>query len=74
MDVKKCIDYASHYQLVQMYQRFFPEQSLIKSHKFADKVFSNSTTISIAQVQGYFMLYKSDPDAALEYVDRIWTM
>lgn len=72
--MKKCIDYASHHQLVEMYQRFFRDQPIIKSHKFADKVLSYNTSVSIAQIQGYFMLYKSDPDAALQYVDRILKM
>ena len=71
VDVKKCIDYASHHQLVQMFQRFFPEQPIIKSHLFADQVFNTNNAISIAQVQGYFMMFKSDPDAALESIDKI---
>ena len=68
------IDYATRYQLEQMYQRFYPDEPVNKSTQFATRTLGHSRSVSMAQVQGYFMLYKCDPNAVLEHTDRLWSM
>jgi len=74
VDVKISIDYATEYQLAQMYQRFYPEQPLEKSLEFARKVVALKRNVSMAQVQGYFMFYKLEPMAALENSDKLCSL
>lgn len=72
--MKVSIGYATAYQLKQMYQRFYPEQPLARSQLFAERVLSARKNVSMAQVQGYFMFYKSEPAAVLENIDKLWTL
>ena len=73
--MKVVIDYASEHQLQQMYQRFYPEQHIEKSLQFARKALSyEKKNVSMAQIQGYFMLHKSEPNSALENIDKLWTL
>ena len=65
VDVKISIDYADIYQLEQMFLRFYPNASIEKSRKFASTVKELKNNISLAEVQGYFMLYKNDCDNAI---------
>jgi chaperone BCS1 len=70
--MKVQIGHATRHQLEQMFQRFYPKLSLAKSHHFAEVVQKKGKDVTIAQIQGYFMFYKSDPDAALNNIDKIW--
>ena len=72
--MKVGIDYATRYQLEQMYQRFYPDEPAAKSVQFAERTLNHGRNVSMAQIQGYFMMYKSDPDAVLENTDRLWSM
>ncbi len=72
--MKVSIGYATEYQVQEMFQRFYPEQPAEKSLRFAKRVSQKpAKDISMAQIQGHFMCYKSEPDAALENVDKLWT-
>ena len=66
------ISYATRHQLQLMFQRFYPDLSLEKSHHFAELVLKRGREVSMAQLQGYFMFYKSEPDQALNNIDRLW--
>ena len=66
------IGYASRHQLELMFQRFYPQLSLEKSRHFAELVLDRGREVSMAQLQGYFMFYKSDPDQVMHNIDRIW--
>lgn len=74
VDMKVAIGYASSYQLEQMYSRFFPEQPLARAQMFAEQVGAKGRSVSMAQLQGYFMFYKSEPEASLDNTDQIWTL
>ena len=74
VDMKIGIDYATRYQLEQMYQRFYQDEPVDKSIQFATRTLGHGRSVSMAQVQGYFMLFKSDPNAVLEHTDRLWSM
>ena len=71
VDRKEKIDYASHYQLSKMFKRFYPEQSPNKAVLFVDAAMAMSNKISIAQIQGLFMMYKSEPDAVIKHIEKL---
>ncbi|XP_038646098.1 mitochondrial chaperone BCS1 isoform X1 [Scyliorhinus canicula] len=71
VDHKQFVGYCSHWQLSQMYQRFYPEQAAAMAEEFAEKALSLSDRISAAQVQGHFLLYKLEPRKAIEDIQQI---
>ena len=74
VDYKQCIDYATAHQLQCMYSRFFPDQPEEVAVMFAGEAVSIGRPISLAQVQGYFMLHKNDARGASTNVSRIVSM
>lgn len=70
VDVRHYIGHCDHGQLKQMFSRFFPQESQEKAVKFADQVVALDVPVSAAQIQGFFMFYKSDPSAAIDNVFR----
>lgn len=74
VDMKTLIGYATKHQLEVAFQRFYPQLSLEKSRHFAQLVLEQSRApVSMAQIQGHFMLYKSEPDAVIRNIDKLWT-
>ncbi|XP_062906045.1 mitochondrial chaperone BCS1 isoform X2 [Mobula hypostoma] len=71
VDCKQFIGYCSHWQLCQMFQRFYPEQPAALAEQFADRALAVSDSISAAQVQGHFLLFKLEPLRAIENVQEI---
>ncbi|XP_020380654.1 mitochondrial chaperone BCS1 [Rhincodon typus] len=71
VDHKQFVGYCSHWQLSQMFQRFYPDQPAALAEEFADRALSVSDRISAAQVQGHFLLYKLEPLNAIENIQRI---
>ncbi|EEB11853.1 mitochondrial chaperone BCS1, putative [Pediculus humanus corporis] len=71
VDVKEFVGYCSPYQVEQMFLRFYP-QFADDSKEFTKKVMSHNKKLSAAQLQGYFMFYKSSGDKVLNEVDNIW--
>ncbi|KFM76336.1 Mitochondrial chaperone BCS1, partial [Stegodyphus mimosarum] len=71
VDVKEYIGFATTYQLKQMYQRFYPEMAISFAENFANAVIELNRDVSIAEVQGIFMLYKNDPEELIKNVDKI---
>uniref|UniRef100_A0A8C9B3X3 Mitochondrial chaperone BCS1 n=1 Tax=Prolemur simus TaxID=1328070 RepID=A0A8C9B3X3_PROSS len=71
VDLKEYVGYCSHWQLTQMFQRFYPGQAPSLAEDFAEHVLKAATQISPAQVQGYFMLYKNDPAAAIHNAESL---
>ncbi|NWS79614.1 BCS1 protein, partial [Toxostoma redivivum] len=64
VDLKQYVGHCSHWQLTCMFQRFYPEQPPAAAQQFAEQALAVSKQISAAQVQGHFMLYKTDPEGA----------
>lgn len=71
VDLKEYVGYCSHWQLTQMFQRFYPGQAPSLAEAFAKHVLQVTTQISPAQVQGYFMLYKNDPEGAIHNAESL---
>ena len=80
VDMKVRIGHATRYQVQQMFQRFYPEQPADSAVRFAQSVAGEEEEgeggrrVSMAQVQGYLMFYKSEPHLALENIHNIWTL
>lgn len=76
VDIVEFIGDASHYQLNQMYMKFYPETidissgSSKKALQFAETVLSSLQAISMASLQGFFLQYKDDPDGAIRGIDK----
>ncbi|OXB69197.1 hypothetical protein ASZ78_011317 [Callipepla squamata] len=71
VDLKQYVGHCSHGQLARMFQRFYPEQPPAAAEQFAEQALAVSKQISAAQVQGHFMLYKTDPGGAIENIHSI---
>ena len=71
VDCKEKIDYASHHQISEMFQRFYPEQSPDKAALFADAALGMNNKVSMAQIQGLFMMYKSEPHAVIKHAEKL---
>ncbi|NWX37200.1 BCS1 protein, partial [Notiomystis cincta] len=64
VDLKQYVGHCSRWQLARMFQRFYPEQPAAAAQRFAERALAVCEHISAAQVQGHFMLYKTDPEGA----------
>ncbi|XP_067843070.1 mitochondrial chaperone BCS1 [Heptranchias perlo] len=71
VDLKQFVGYCSHWQLSQMFQRFYPDQPPTLAEEFAERALAVSDSISAAQVQGHFMLCKLEPVRAIEDIQQI---
>ncbi|GFR88321.1 mitochondrial chaperone BCS1 [Elysia marginata] len=71
VDLKQMIGFATEYQLTEMFCRFYPEQGTSRAVEFSTSVLSLDHPVSAAQVQGFFMLHKHDPDYVLANIKDI---
>ncbi|KFW07583.1 Mitochondrial chaperone BCS1 [Eurypyga helias] len=71
VDLKQHVGHCSRWQLARMFQRFYPQQPPAAAERFAEQALAVSGQISAAQVQGHFMLYKTDPEGAISNVRSI---
>ncbi|XP_029442152.1 mitochondrial chaperone BCS1 isoform X1 [Rhinatrema bivittatum] len=71
VDMKQYVGHCTHWQLAQMYLRFYPEQPAAVADRFAVAALVASDRISAAQVQGHFMLHKADAESAINNVQAI---
>ncbi|KAJ0005378.1 hypothetical protein NQD34_015272 [Periophthalmus magnuspinnatus] len=71
VDLKQYIGHCSHYQLAQMFGRFYPETPHSDGDRFAQDALSVHPEISAEQVQGHFLLHKTDPQGAINNVREI---
>lgn len=71
VDLKHYIGYCTHWQLTQMFQRFYPEEPASEGERFAVCALAANSEISAAQVQGHFLLHKMDPVGSIDNVAKI---
>ncbi|KAJ3591803.1 hypothetical protein NHX12_006935 [Muraenolepis orangiensis] len=71
VDLKQYVGHCTHWQLSQMFRRFYPAAPSSEAQRFASSALTARTEISPAQVQGHFMLYKTDALGAICNVDQI---
>ena len=73
MDVKQLIGHATQHQLEQMYMRFYPELGQKMATEFASLVTECKRPVSVAAVQGFFMVHKNDGLAVLKHINQLWS-
>lgn len=69
VDVKVGLSHAEKGQIVNLFKNFYPESDTQTAETFASLIPDN--TVSMAEIQGYFLLNKSDPMLAIENVDSL---
>lgn len=60
-----------------MFLRFYKTQNENVgklSRQFAQSVLAHNCNVSPAQIQGFFMFYKNEPEAVLCNVAKIWEL
>lgn len=70
VDVKEEITFANRNQMERIFIKFFPNENQL-AQQFAQTLPEH--TLSMAQLQGYLMAYKSDPKAALQNIAELTT-
>jgi chaperone BCS1 len=84
VDLKECLDLASEMQLKRMFLKFYPpidnedgDETISSINNRRESMANDfaknipSGKISMAQLQGYFMQFKDDPQAALDHVHEL---
>lgn len=78
VDVKEYIGWCSASQVEQMFLRFYRGADDPHAHdlakSFAANVMQHKRNVSPAQIQGYFMFHKNDPEKVLNNVPQIWEL
>ncbi len=70
IDFKQFIGYATEYQIINMFLKFYPESNEGMASLFAEKLTSLNKNISSAQLQGFLMLYKNQPEQAFKNIEN----
>lgn len=71
VDLKQYIGHCTHWQLIQMFRRFYPNEPASEGERFAERALATHSEISAAQVQGHFLLHKTDPVGSIDNVGQI---
>ena len=72
--MKELIDHCSVHQLCQMFSRFYPNEPESRAQEFASTVQGVGKPVSPAQVQGFFMMHKNDPDIVIQSAKSLHTV
>lgn len=77
--MKQRIGHATDYQMAAMFQRFYPDQSADRAMEFAACARSHQKDhdllpISMAMIQGFFMLNKHEPSNVLKNISHMWNL
>ena len=54
-----------------MFRKFYPQANELLGMKFVSEAEKISKNLSPAAVQGHFMFFKTEPEAAIENINRI---
>jgi chaperone BCS1 len=68
VDMKELIDNATPYQIEKMFMRFYEDRKDFV-RPFVEKL--QGHFVSTAQLQGHFMFYKKDAEAALQNLGQL---
>lgn len=69
IDMKVYLGNASPYQIIQMFTRFYGTEYAEQARAFANKLQGHA--VSTAQLQGHFVVFKKDAQAAVDNVDTL---
>lgn len=72
--MKEYIGYCSEFQVAEMFKRFYNSgDNILKADEFAKKVASYGRNVSPAQIQGFFMMYKTaGADEVIANAHDVW--
>ena len=70
VDVNEYLGHATHYQMKQMFFRFYGA-SEDRAEKFANLMSTSSVPISTAYLQGLFVSNKDDPEGAMSEAKKV---
>ena len=73
VDLKQLIGYATEHQLQQMFMRFYPELGAKMAAEFANKVTETKRPVSVAAVQGFFMIHKNNGHDVVKNINKLWS-
>lgn len=68
VDFKQFIGYASDQQIINSFGKFYPESDSTSAIEFKDKLRLSPKPVSMAFLQGYYLLYKNDHESALKNI------
>lgn len=71
IDVKKEIGHATPHQLYLMFRRFYPDASHDAASVFSENASKLRDDLSVAQIQGYFLMHKNSEQQALENIGML---
>ncbi len=59
-----------------MFRRFYPQESAAEAERFSEQALTAHTELSAAQVQGHFMLYKTDAAGSIKNIAEVkeWSL
>lgn len=72
VDVKEFIGYATDNQLQRAFRNFFQNVTDDQVNQFVKQVRKCNKQVSMAMIQGYFLMFKNDPLSALAQTEQIW--
>lgn len=71
VDVKEYIGYATDYQLKVAFKNFFPGSPDLLTEKFVKTLRKTKKPVTMAGVQGFFLMFKDDPEQAVQKADQL---
>ncbi|XP_047366609.1 mitochondrial chaperone BCS1 [Vespa velutina] len=77
VDVKEYIGWCSCSQVEQMFLRFYKSPDNVTrdmAKQFANEVMAQKKNVSPAQIQGFFMFHKNDPEKVINNIKGIWEL
>lgn len=66
VDLKQFIGYVTEFQIEHMFKRFYPNVNSSVASQFAKKLIESKKNLSPAQIQGFLMFFKNQPQLALD--------
>lgn len=72
--MKEYIGFCTEFQVAEMFKRFYNGgDNILKAKEFAKRVASFGRNVSPAQIQGYFMMYKTaSADEVIANAHNVW--
>lgn len=72
VDYKQFIGYATDNQIRRAFKKFYPDSEECLVDDFVRKIRTHDRPVSVAMLQGYFMMYKNDPKGSLDKCSDVW--
>uniref|UniRef100_H2YRG0 Mitochondrial chaperone BCS1 n=1 Tax=Ciona savignyi TaxID=51511 RepID=H2YRG0_CIOSA len=71
VDVKELVTYADAEQMCRAFRHFYPTENTEHAEVFSSNLSKFTEKVSMAQIQAFFMLHRTDPKYASENVNEI---